>query len=75
MPDINIASGGGGGRKHVILTGLLPFCPKSSVQGCSQPYLKTVNRVMPPISNIAFIMTTIHSPCDFRRRFSLRRAL
>ena len=34
MSDINIASGGGGGRKYVIFTGLLPFCPKSSDQGC-----------------------------------------
>ena len=34
MPDINIASGGGGGRKYVIFTGLLPLCPKSSGQDC-----------------------------------------
>ena len=34
MPDINIASGGGGGMKYVIFTGLLPLCPKSSGQGC-----------------------------------------
>ena len=35
MPDINIASGEGGGRKYVIFTGLLPLCPKSSGQDCS----------------------------------------
>ena len=34
MPDINIASGGGGRRKYVIFTGLLPLCPKSSGQDC-----------------------------------------
>ena len=34
MPDINIASGGGEGRKYVIFTGLLPLCPKSSGRGC-----------------------------------------
>ena len=34
MPDINIASGGGGGRKYVIFTGLLPLCPESSGQDC-----------------------------------------
>ena len=35
MPDINIVSGGGGGRKCVISTGLLPSCPKNSGQDCS----------------------------------------
>ena len=35
MPDINIASGGGGGRKYVIFTALLPLCPKSAGQDCS----------------------------------------
>ena len=48
---------------------------QTTTSKCSQPYPKTVNRVMPPISNIAFIMTTVHSPCDFRRRFPLRRGL
>ena len=37
MPDINIALGGGGGRKYVIFPGLLPLCPKSSGQGCAKP--------------------------------------
>ena len=35
MPDINIVSGGEGGRKYVIFMGLLPLCPKSSGQDCS----------------------------------------
>ena len=35
MPDINIASWGGGGGKYVIFNRLLPLSPKSSGQGCS----------------------------------------
>ena len=34
MPDVNIASGGGGEGKYVIFTGLLPLRPKSFGQGC-----------------------------------------
>ena len=40
MPDINITSGGGGGRKYVIFTGLLPLCPKSSGQDCRSLLVK-----------------------------------
>ena len=58
MPDINIASGRGGGRKYVIFMGLLPLCPKSSSQDCSLDHF-LINQWKPTAQQDGILLTCI----------------